>query len=63
MKDYTGVKWNSDLQKWVSVVRHKKVTYNCGSHIEQKYAVIARDRKIIEKGLNVKLQYLKPIKR
>ena len=58
---YTGVRWIRETQKWQSVVSHNKIIYNCGSHVEQKDAIKARDRKIIEKCLPVKLQYLKPV--
>lgn len=61
-KKYTGVRWISETQKWQSLVRYNGLTYNCGMHIEQKDAILARDRKIIEKGLPTKLQILKPIK-
>jgi len=59
-KKYTGVRWVSETQKWLSVVRYGGISYNCGSHVEQKDAIIARDKKIIEKCLPVKIQYLKP---
>jgi hypothetical protein len=34
-----------------------------GMHLDQKSAVMARDTKIIEKGLPTKLQILKPMKK
>lgn len=61
MKDYTGVKWVSSLQRWQSTVRHNKKSYNCGLHVEQKDAVIARDTCILKNGLNVPTQILKPL--
>ncbi len=62
MKDYRGVKWVEKHQRWQSSVRHQGVHYPCGMHLEQKDAVKARDKVIIQKGLKVKLQILKPIK-
>jgi hypothetical protein len=59
--NYIGVRWITETQKWQSVISHKGIRYNCGSHVEQKDAIKARDRKIIEKCLPVKLQYLKPL--
>jgi hypothetical protein len=61
MKDYTGIKWVEEHKRWQSSVRHAGVHYPCGMHIIQKDAVMARDRKIIEKNLPVKLQMLKPV--
>lgn len=60
-KNYSGVRWISETQKWQSVVRENGLTYNCGMHLDQLAAVKARDRKIIEKGLKKKLQILKPV--
>ncbi|MES2864102.1 MAG: hypothetical protein V4666_08290 [Bacteroidota bacterium] len=63
MKDYRGVKWMPELNRWQSMLRHKGVTYNCGLHIEQKDAAKARDTTIIKNGLNVELQVLTPLKK
>jgi len=63
MKEYTGIQWVEKHQRWQSSVRHDGTTYSCGMHIDQKKAVLARDTKIIEKGLPAKLQILKPIKK
>ena len=60
-KNYTGIRWITETQKWQSVVRRKGITFNCGNYLSQKEAVIARDKKILEHGLKVKLQYLKPL--
>lgn len=62
-KKYIGVRWITETQRWQSVIRHNGIVYNCGMHIEQKDAIKSRDRKIIEKCLPVKLQYLKPTKK
>lgn len=63
MKDYRGVKWIEKHQKWQSSVRHNGVHYPCGMYDNQMAAVKARDKKIIQQGLNVPLQILKPIKK
>lgn len=63
MKDYRGVKWMPSLQKWQSTVRHGGRSFNCGLHSEQKLAVIARDTCILNNGLKVELQILKPLKK
>lgn len=63
MKDYQGIKWVDQHQRWQSSVRSNGVHYACGMHINQKDAVMARDTKIIEKNLNAKLQMLKPVKK
>jgi len=60
--EYTGIKWIQKYQKWQSSVRHDGTVYQCGMHVDQKEAVKARDKKIIEKGLPTKLQYFKPVK-
>lgn len=62
-KHYTGVQWDAILQRWKSMVRHGGRTFNCGMHVEQKDAVKARDTCILNNGLNVKLQILKPLKK
>lgn len=62
-KNYTGVRWISETQKWQSKVSSNGIVYNCGNHVEQLDAVRARDRKIIEKGLKRQLQILKPAKK
>ena len=63
MVEYIGIQWVEKHQKWQSSVRHNGTTYSCGMHVDQKEAVKARDKKIIEKGLPTKLQYFKPIKK
>jgi hypothetical protein len=62
-KNYTGVRWVSEIQKWKSQIRHNGITYNCGNYTDQKKAIIARDTKIIQHGLKIKLQYLKPVEK
>jgi hypothetical protein len=62
-KNYIGVRWISEIQKWKSQIRHKGITYNCGNYTSQKEAIIARDTKIIQHGLKIKLQYLKPVEK
>jgi len=62
-KNYIGVRWVSEIQKWKSQIRHKDITYNCGNYTSQKEAIIARDTKIIQHGLKIKLQYLKPVEK
>ena len=60
-QDYKGVSWNRKQQRWVSAIKSKGITYNCGSHLEQIDAVKARDMCIIHNGLGVeKLQVIKP---
>jgi hypothetical protein len=60
-KEYKGVSWNRQKQRWISRVISKGITYDCGSHAEQVDAVKARDRCIIHNGLGVqKLQIIKP---
>lgn len=61
MVEYIGIQWVEKHQKWQSSVRHNGTTYSCGMHVDQKEAVKARDKKIIEKGLPTKLQYFKPL--
>lgn len=61
MKEFTGVQWMEQYQKWRATIRHSGVFYNCGMHADQKEAVKARDRMIIQKNLPTKLQILKPI--
>lgn len=60
-KTYRGVQWNSVTERWHSTVRHAGKNYNCGMHLEQKAAVIARDTCILNNGLKVALQILKPL--
>ena len=62
MKEFIGIQWVEKHQRWQSSVRHDGTTYQCGMHVDQKEAVKARDRKIIEKGLPTKLQHFKPLK-
>lgn len=62
MKKYSGVSYNRFTKKYTSTVAHKQIKYNCGSYDTEVEAAKARDRKILEKGLNVKLQVLKPAK-
>lgn len=62
MKDYTGVRWMPEFNKWQSTLRHNGVYYNLGLHVEQIAAVKARDICIINNGLKVALQVIKPIK-
>jgi hypothetical protein len=59
--EYIGIKWIGQYKRWQSLVRQGGVHYPCGMHINQKDAVMARDTKIIEKNLPVKLQMLKPV--
>ena len=60
-KEYNGVSWNVRMQRWVSSIRCKGITYNCGTHLEQIDAVKARDMCIIKHGLGIeKLQVIKP---
>lgn len=62
-KNYTGVQWDTKIKQWRSMLRHGGKVYNCGLHNDQKPAVIARDTCILNNGLNVKLQILKPLKK
>jgi hypothetical protein len=62
-KNYTGVRWISETQKWQSRVSSNGVVYNCGNHVNQLDAVRSRDMKILEKGLKKPLQILKPVKK
>lgn len=62
-KTYRGVQWDTKIQQWRSMVRHNGKTFNCGLHNDQKLAVIARDTCILNNGLNVALQILKPLKK
>ena len=62
--DYKGVSWNRKQQRWISCIKAKGITYNCGSHVEQIDAVKARDMCVIKNGLGVeKLQVIKPQKK
>lgn len=57
MKNYTGISWNKQKQRWVSKVG----IYDCGYYTDQIEAVKARDLAIIKHGLSYsKLQILKP---
>lgn len=60
MKEYTGVRWMKDYNKWRATISYQGVFYNCGMYTEQKDAAKARDRMIIEKNIPRKLQVLKP---
>jgi len=62
-QNYKGVTWNRELQKWKSNVRKDGVDYNCGVYDSQILAVKARDLCILKNGLNIPLQYLKPVKK
>ena len=61
MKEYIGITWDRSLQKWRSSVSKDGIKYECGYHVEQRDAVLARDKKIVKMGLNVKLQILKKV--
>lgn len=63
MKDYRGIRWVAEHQKWQSTINHKGIKYHCGMHENQMDAVKARDKKIIQHGLNIPLQIIKPIKK
>jgi len=57
MKNYTGVSWNKQKQRWVSKIG----IFDCGYFVEQIDAVKARDLCIIKNGLDYKkLQIIKP---
>lgn len=62
-KNYTGVKYIKELEKWQATVIHKSIHYNCGMHDTQHEAIKSRDTTILQKGLNVRLQLLKPFKK
>lgn len=62
-KQYTGVQWDTKIQQWKSMLRHGGKTYNCGLYNDQMSAVKARDICIINNGLKVALQVIKPIKK
>lgn len=62
MKDYQGVRWIKEHKRWQSSVKYAGIHYSCGMHLDQKEAVIARDKKIIEKNIPAKLQMLKKAK-
>lgn len=59
-KKYTGVSYNSDTHQYASILRHQGKVYRCGFHETEKEGAIARDKVIIQNGLKVKLQVLKP---
>jgi hypothetical protein len=63
MKNYKGVRWVTETQRWLSTIRENGVSYNCGSHVEQRDAVKARDKAIATHGLKAKLQILKPVEK
>lgn len=57
MKNFVGVSWNKQKQRWV----YKVSIYDCGYYTDQIEAVKARDLAIIKHGLSYsKLQILKP---
>jgi len=62
-KNYTGVKWIKESSKWQATVMQNSVKYNCGLHETKHEAVKSRDKTILQKGLNVRLQLLKPVKK
>lgn len=62
MKKYIGILYNSNYKKFKSKVNHKGITYECGFYDTEREAVLARDKKIIALGLDVKLQILKKVK-
>jgi len=59
MKDFVGVRWSSQHQRWKAGFTYKKVRYECGYYTDQREAVLARDKRIIQLGLDIKLQILK----
>jgi len=61
MKKYTGVTYDRERHHYVAKVSHKGKIYNCGFHDTEKAAAISRDTAIINNGLDVKLQVLKPV--
>lgn len=63
MKAYRGVSYNRNTGKYYSTVRSGGIKYNCGSYDTDVEAAKARDKKVIEKGLKVELQVLKPVKK
>lgn len=59
-KNYSGVSWSRKEQCWKSKVKINGIIVLVGVFADQKQAVIARDTKIIQHGLKLKLQILKP---
>lgn len=57
--DYDGVTWNTQSQLWKSSVSDKGIKYECGYYNNERDAVKARDKKIIELGIKKPLQILK----
>lgn len=58
--NYTGVQFNSLTNMWQARVTHCGTVYECGQYETPRLAAVARDKKIIEKGLPQALQILKP---
>lgn len=59
-KNYNGVSWSRKEQCWKSKVKINGSMVLVGVFQDQKQAAIARDTKIIQHGLKLKLQILKP---
>jgi hypothetical protein len=63
MKDYTGIKWVEEHQRWQSSVRQGGDTLYVVHVLNQKKMQLWLDtKKIMRKNLPVKLQMLKPVK-
>jgi len=61
MKEYKGISWHSQTQRWRASVGANGIKYDCGKYVNQIDAVKARDRKIINLGLKVDLQIFKKL--
>jgi len=59
-KQYQGVSWSRKEQCWKAKLKINDSFVVVGVFKEQKQAVIARDTRIIQLGLKIKLQTLKP---
>jgi len=60
--EYKHVSWSIRKRKWIAVITHNKIRYECGDYDDEISAVKAVDKRIIALGLNYnKLQIIKPV--
>jgi len=62
-KNYIGVSWSRKEQCWKAKLKINDSFVVVGVFPDKKQAAIARDIRIIQLGLKIKLQYLKPVEK
>jgi hypothetical protein len=60
---YRGVSWVPQMKKFRSTVTSKGVLHNCGLWETPRLAAMARDRRILSLGINMKLQVYKKLEK